>query len=76
MVYSVIWDIWHTSPVHQDWVDVFLITLYKGKDSKSKCSDYCNISLLYAVGKDFSRLLLNRFTDLVCSEVIPEVLLI
>ena len=53
-------------------MDAIRITLYKGKGSKAKCGDYHGISLLEAVGQVFARLILNRLTDLVYPEVIPE----
>ena len=63
---------WNGDPIAQDWIDVILIMLYKGKGKKSICSSYRGISLLEAVGKVFARLLLNRLEKYICPDVIPE----
>ena len=63
---------WKADPVSQDWIDVILIMLYKGKGKKSVCSSYRGISLLESVGKVFARLLLNRLEKYICPDVIPE----
>ena len=49
-----------------------MVSLYKGKGSKSECGDHRGISLLEAVGKVLSKILLNRLTKWICPVVIPE----
>ena len=71
-IYRLISDVWLGAHVPQDWIDAILISLLKGKGSKSMCGDYIGIILLEAVGKVFAKLLLDRLTKWVCSSVIPE----
>ena len=49
-----------------------MLSLYKGKGSKSSCGDYRGISFLEAVGKIFSKFLSNRLIKWICPNVIPE----
>ena len=58
-IYRLFSDIWLGAPVSQDWVDVILISLYKGKGPKSDCLNYRGISLFEAVGKFFAKFLFN-----------------
>ena len=58
-------------PIPQDWIDAILISLYKGKGSKNVCGQYRGISLLEAVGKVFSKVLLDRLLKHICPLVIP-----
>ena len=50
-------DIW---VVPTDWRGACIVPLYKGKDDKCECSNSKGISLLIAVGKLFSRVLIER----------------
>ena len=63
---------WNGTPVPQDWIDGTLLSLYKGKGEKSICSNYRGITLLEAVGKVLSRILLNRLVKDICPVAIPE----
>lgn len=63
---------WEGNPIPQDWVDGILVSLFKGKGSKSVCDNYRGITLLESVGKVLARLLLNRLTDNICPLIIPE----
>ena len=69
---QLILNVWSTEPMPQDWIDAFIVTLYKGKGKKSSCGNYRGITILEAVGKVFSRLMLNRLDELVCPNVLPE----
>ena len=71
-VHVLILSVWHGDPVPQDWVDAIMQSLYKGKGSRSDCGDHRGISLLEAVGKVFSKVLLNRLITWICPAVIPE----
>ena len=71
-IHALIVSAWKGEPIPQDWVDVILIMLYKGKGKKSICGSYRGISLLESVGKVFSRILLNRLEKHICPNVIPE----
>ena len=63
---------WDATPIPQDWIDGSLVSLFKGKGSKSVCDSYQGITLLEVVGKVLARLLLNRLMNNVCPLVIPE----
>ena len=64
--------VWRDEPMPQDWIDAFLVSLYKGKGKKSVCGSYRGITILEAVGKVFARLMLNRVDEVISSNVIPE----
>lgn len=61
-IHLLIPAVWHGYPDPQDWVDAILLSIYKGKGSKSECGDHRGITLLKAVGKVLSKVLLNRLT--------------
>ena len=42
---------WKGTPIPQDWVDGILVSIFKGKGSKSECDHYRGITLLEAVDK-------------------------
>ena len=69
---DLIVDIWSGTPVYQDWKDAILVSIYKGKGKRSICGQYRGVSLLAAVGKIFSRILLNRLEKYLCPKVLPE----
>ena len=71
-VHRLISDIWKGASVPQDWVDAILISIFKGKGSKSVCGNYRGISILETVGKVFAKILLNRLTKWICPRIIPE----
>ena len=71
-IQAFILAVWHGDSVPQDWIDAIMVSLYKGKGSKSECGDHRGISLLEAVGKVLSKILLNRLTKWGCPAVIPE----
>ena len=71
-IHAIIKGVWQGSPLPQDWIDAILISLFKGKGHKSVCGDYRGITLLEAVGKIFSRILLNRLMDSVCPAAVSE----
>ena len=59
-------------PIPQDWIDGILVSLYKGKGEKSIFDYYRGITLLESVEKVLARLLLNRLTEDICPNIIPE----
>ena len=71
-IHSINLRVWLGEQAPQDWIDAFLVSLYKGKGKKSICGSYRGITILEAVGKVFARLLLNRINEVVCPEVLPE----
>ena len=71
-VYGFTVTSWSGIPIPQDWIDGILVSLYKGKGEKSICDHYRGINLLESVGKVLARLLLNRLTEDICPNIIPE----
>lgn len=71
-IHHFIMKSWHGQPIPQDWIDGVLVTLFKGKGTKSVCDNYRGITLLEAVGKVLARLLLNRLQEQICNNVFPE----
>ena len=71
-VFDLIIKSWNGTPIPQDWIDGILVSLFKGKGEKAICDNYRGITLLEAVGKVFSRLILNRLLEEICPTVIPE----
>ena len=63
---------WIGIPIPQDWTDGILVSLHKGKGQKSICDHYHGITLLGSVGKVLATLLLNRLTEDICPNIIPE----
>ena len=55
-ILALIIAVWNGDPTPQDWVDAIVLSLYKGKCSKSNCGDHRGISFLGAVGKDLVEL--------------------
>jgi len=53
-------QVWEQEAVPDEWRQGIIIPLYKGKGSRSKCSNYRGITLLSAAGKVFAHLLLAR----------------
>jgi len=52
--------VWITGKVPADWRDAIIVSLYKGKGSKSNCATYRPISLLSVPGKVFAHVILGR----------------
>jgi len=50
--------IWKSGKVPADWKEAVIISLYKGKGSRTICSSYRPISLLSVPGKVFAHVLL------------------
>ena len=63
---------WIGIPIPQDWTDGILVLLHEGKGQKSICDHYHGITLLGSVGKVLATLLLNRLTEDICPNIIPE----
>jgi len=51
-------QLWEEEAVPDEWCQWIVIPLYKGKGSRSECSNYRGITLLSAPGKVFALLLL------------------
>ena len=58
--------------VPADWRDGMIISLYKGKGSKSDCSSYRPITLLSVPGKAFAHVILARIKPLLYRNRRPQ----
>ena len=62
---------WEVVSVQQAWKDASIVPIYK-KGDRTDCGNYRGISLLSIAGKIFARILLNRLSTHITSEVVPE----
>jgi len=63
-LHSLFLQVWRSGRVPSDWRDGIIISLYKGKGPKTKCSNYRPITLLSVPGKVFAHVLLSRIQPL------------
>ena len=63
--------IWEEGHAPHAWKDANTVTIYK-KIDRTECGNYRGISLLPAAGKIFARILLNRLSSHITTEVVPE----
>jgi len=59
-LYKIVIRVWKEEVVPEDWHQGIIIPLYKGKGSKSECSNYRGITLLSVPGKVFAHTILAR----------------
>ena len=64
--------IWKFGKVPMDWKEAVIISLYKGKGSRTACSSYRPISLLSVPGKVFAHVLLERLQPLLTRHRRPQ----
>lgn len=64
--------VWKEGKVPADWRDGMIISLYKGKGSKSDCSSYRPITLLSVPGKVFAHVILARIKPLLYRNRRPQ----
>ena len=57
-LHTLIKKSWLGSPVLQDWINGLLVSLFKGKETKSDYDYHCGITLLESAGKVVARVLL------------------
>lgn len=55
--------------VFQDWIDGILVSIFKGKDSKSVCDSYRGILLFF---NQLARIMINKLINNLRLLVIPE----
>ena len=71
-LHTLIEKFWLGSPVPQDWINGLLVSLFKGKRTKSDCDHHRGITFLESVGKVLARVLLDRLIENICPLIIPE----
>jgi len=64
--------IWKSGKVPADWKEAVIISLYKGKGSRTICSSYRPISLLPVPNKVFAHVLLERLQPLLTRQRGPQ----
>ena len=69
--HQLITNAWEVGSVPQAWKDTSIVTIYK-KGDRTYCGNYRGISLLSIAGKIFARILLNRLSTHITSEIVPE----
>ena len=59
-LHSIFTRVWEDEVVPEEWHQGIIIPLYKGKGSRSDCSNYRGITLLSVSGKVFAKVILSR----------------
>jgi len=54
-LHKIVTRVWKEEVVPEEWHQRIIIPLYKGKSSKSECSNYRGITLLSVLGKVFGK---------------------
>ena len=70
-LHQLITNAWEVGSVPPSWKDASIVTIYK-KGDRTDCGNCRGISLLSIAGKIFARILLNRLSTHIASEVVPE----
>jgi len=69
---KIVTCVWEEEVVPEEWHQGIIITLYKGKGSKSECSSYRGITLLCMPGKMFAHIILARIKPTLLSHRRPQ----
>jgi len=59
-LHKIVTRVWEEEVVPEEWHQGIIIPLYKGKGSKSECSNYREITLPSVAGKVFAHIILAR----------------
>jgi len=70
-LHKIVTWVWEQEVVPEEWYQGFIISLYKGKESKSECSNYTGIILLSVPGKVFAHIILARIKPTLLSHRRP-----
>ena len=71
-LHSLFLQVWKSGHVPAGWRDGVIVSIYKGKGSRSTCSSYRPITLLSVPGKVFAQVLLQRIQPLLLSRRRPQ----
>ena len=71
-LHSLFIQVWRSGRILSAWKDGILVALYKGKGTKTECSNYRPITLLSVPGKVFAHVLLARIQPLLDMTRRPE----
>jgi len=72
VLHTLFAKVWITGRVPADWRDAVIVSLYKGKGSKSNCARYRSTSLLSVPGKVFAHDILWRLQPLLHQQQCPQ----
>ena len=70
-LHQLITNAWEMGSVPHAWKDASIVTIYKEGD-RTDCGNYRGISLLAIAGKIFARILLNRLSTHITTELVPD----
>ena len=71
-LHKMVIQVWKEEVVPEEWHQGIIIPLYKGKGSKSECSNYRGITLLSVPGKVFAHIILARIKPTLLSHRRPQ----
>ena len=71
-LHKIVTQVWKEEVVPEEWHQGIIIPLYKGKGSKSECSNYRGITLLSVPGKVFAHIILARIKPTLLSHRRPQ----
>ena len=71
-LHKIVTQVWKEEVVPEEWHQGIIIPLYKGKGSKSECSNYRGITLLSMPGKVFAHIILARIKPTLLSHRRPQ----
>jgi len=71
-LHSLFIQVWRSGRIPSAWKDGILVSLYKGKNTKTACSNYRPITLLSVPGKVFAHVLLARIQPCLDTTRRPE----
>ena len=69
---KIVTRVWKEEVVPEEWHQGIIIRLYKGKGSKSECSNYRGITVLSVPGKVFAHIILARIKLTLLSHRRPQ----
>ena len=71
-LHKIVTQVWKEEVVPEEWHQGIIIPLYKGKGSKSECSNYRGITLLSVPGKVFAHIIHTRIKPTLLSRRRPQ----
>ena len=71
-LHSIFTRVWEDEVVPEEWHQGIIIPLYKGKGSRSDCSNYIGIALLSVPGKLFAKVILSRIRPTLLAHRRPQ----
>ena len=60
-LHAILTAVWHSDTIPPDWKRGLVVPIWKGKEDRQDCNNYCRITLLSVPDKVLAHLLLMRF---------------